>query len=130
MSQSTPTRSVGDVLRTIASLRKFCLALPHAPTPGEIRQLERFERLRLGGASLTDEDIHALRTGLRACWRRGDATTLLEMASRIPAELVERDRWLQSLVAAAEALAAAPGRSESASRTPTRRLTETWPVED
>ena len=103
MSEPTLRRPVGDVLRSISALRTFCLALPHAPTPVEIRQIERFERLRRGAASLTGQDIDALRSGLRDCWHRGVTTAFLEMAARIPADLVDRDRWLQSFVVAAQA---------------------------
>ena len=94
-------RPVGDVLKSVAALRKFCLTLPHAPTPYEVQQLQRFEGLRQGVAPLTDEDIDALRSGLRDCWCRRDAETLREMAARVPPELLERDRWLQSFVVAA-----------------------------
>ena len=101
MSRPTPKRSVEDTLTTISALRRFCLALPHAPTPEEVQQLERFERLRRGAAPLRDEDIEALRTGLRHCWRSHETGTLLEMAARIPPDFPERDRWLQSFVVAA-----------------------------
>jgi hypothetical protein len=86
---------------TVSALRRLCLTLPHAPTPREVRRLERFERLRRGAAPLSDGDIEALRTGLRDCWRSQETGTLLEMAARIPPELLERDRWLQSFVVAA-----------------------------
>lgn len=101
MSQPGLKRSVGETLMTVSTLRRLCLTLPHAPTPREVRRLERFERLRRGAAHLTDEDIDALRSGLQDCWRRRDAETLREMAARIPPELLERDRWLQSFVVAA-----------------------------
>jgi len=101
MSPPRLRRSVGDALRTIASLRTFCLGLPHAPTPAEMRELDRFERLRRAEASPGEEDIGALRTGLRQCWRSRDTQTLRQMAARIPPELLERDRWLQSFVVAA-----------------------------
>ena len=116
MSRPTLKRPVGDVLTAISALRRLCLALPHAPTPDERRRLERFERLRGGAAPLRDEDIEALRTGLRHCWLSGNAGTILEMAPRIPSELLERDRWLQSFMVAAQALAAAPERSKRGHR--------------
>jgi hypothetical protein len=101
MSPSAPKRSVEDTLTTISALRRLCLTLPHAQTPEEVRRLDRFERLRRGRASLSDGDIDALRTGLRHCWRSQETGTLLEMAARIPPELLQRDRWLQSFVVAA-----------------------------
>lgn len=101
MSQPGLKRSVGKTLMTVSALRRLCLTLPHAPTPREVRRLERFERLRKGGVPLGEGDIDALRTGLRDCWRRQDAGTLREMAPRISSELLERDRWLQSFVVAA-----------------------------
>ncbi|MBI3028484.1 MAG: hypothetical protein HYY64_03125 [Candidatus Rokubacteria bacterium] len=70
-------------------------------TPDERRRLERFEGLRRGAASLSGDDVDTLRTGLRHCWRSQETGTLLEMAARIPPELLERDRWLQSFVVAA-----------------------------
>ena len=124
MSQPRLTRSVGDTLTTISALRRLCLALPHAPTPDEARRIERFERLRQAAAPLGQEDIDDLRTGLRHCWRSRDAGTLRDMAARIPAEFLDRDRWLQSFVVAAHTLAPAPERIEG---TPPR---DTWPVED
>jgi len=92
---------VGEVLRAISALRKFCLTLPHAATPEEVRRLDRFERLREGAVPLNEEDLEALRTGLRQCWRSRDTQTLRQMAARIPAAFLERDRWLQSFVVAA-----------------------------
>ncbi len=112
MTRPTQKRSVEDTLTTISALRRLCLSLPHAPTPNERQQLERFESLRRGAAPLRD-DIEALRTGLRHCWRSGNAVTLLEMASRIPSELLERDRWLQSFVVAAQALSTSRAGSAS-----------------
>lgn len=101
MSQPGLKRSVGETLMTVSALRRLCLTLPHAPTPREVRRLERFERLRRGAASLSGDDVETLRTGLRDCWRSQETGTLLEMAARIPPELLERDRWLQSFVVAA-----------------------------
>ena len=130
MSRSAPRRSVEHTLTTISVLRKLCLALPHAPTPEEVRRLERFERLRRGAAPLSGDDVETLRTGLRHCWRSQEIGTLLEMAARIPSELLEWDRWLQSFVVATQALAAAPEQDKRGHRALRRRLTETWPVED
>ena len=101
MSGPTLRRPVGEVLRAISALRKFCLTLPHAATPEEVRRLDRFERLREGAVPLNEEDLEALRTGLRQCWRSRDTQTLRQMAARIPAAFLERDRWLQSFVVAA-----------------------------
>ena len=101
MSRSTPRRPVGDVLSAISALRRLCLSLPHASTSGEVQRLERFERLREGAVSLNEEDLEALRTGLRQCWRSRDTQTLRQMAARIPAAFLDRDRWLQSFVVAA-----------------------------
>ena len=109
MSRPAPKRSAEETLTTISALRRLCLVLPHAPTPEAVRRLERFERLRRGGAPLSDDDIETLRTGFRHCWRRRDAGTLREMAARIPVELLARDRWLQSFVVATQALAAGRG---------------------
>ena len=116
MSRPAPKRSVEDTLTTISALRRLCLALPHAPTLEEVRRLERFQRLRRGAAPLSDDDIDALQTGLRRCWRSRDAGTLLDMAARIPAEFLDRDRWLQSFMVAAQALSAGQERSGSAAR--------------
>lgn len=107
MSRPTLTRSVTDTLTTISALRSFCLALPHAPTPLDGRQLERFQGLCQAAAPLSHGDIDALRTGLRHCWRNGEARTFRDVAARIPAELLGRDRWLQSFVVAARAFSAA-----------------------
>lgn len=115
-------RLVGDVLKSIAALRKLCLTLPHVPTPYEARQLQRFEGLRRGASHLTDEDIDALRSGLQDCWRRRDVETLREMAARVPPELLERDRWLQSFVVAAQA---SPPRPSGGHRALSRRVRET-----
>ena len=100
MSRSAPKRSVENTLTTISALRRLCLALPHAPTPLERRHLEQFRCLCQAAAPLSEGDIDVLRTGLRHCWRRGDAGTLRELAPRIPSELLEQDRWLQSFVVA------------------------------
>lgn len=116
MSRPRLTRSVGDTLTTISALRRLCLTLPHAPTPDEARRIERFERLHQAAAPLGQEDIDALRTGLRRCWRSRDAGTLLDMAARIPAEFLDRDRWLQSFMVAAQSLSARQERSGSAAR--------------
>ena len=116
MSRPTPKRPVGDVLSAISALRRLCLTLPHAATPEEVRRLERFERLRTGGAPLSDGDIDAVRTGLRHCWRSRDTETLLDMAARIPGGLLDRDRWLQTFVLAARALSAEGAGSASAPR--------------
>jgi len=116
MSRATLKRPVEDVLVTIAALRRLCLTLPHALTPDEARRLDRFERLRQGAAPPSEEDIEALRTGLRHCWRRGDAGTLREIAARIPSDLLDRDRWLQSFMVATHALAPAPERFEGTPR--------------
>lgn len=94
-------------MRRISALRTLCLTLPHAPTPEEVRQLARFERLREACVPLGEEEIAALRAGLRHCWRSGNAGTLAEMVERIPRELLDRDRWLQSFSVAAQALSAA-----------------------
>jgi hypothetical protein len=104
MSRPKPKRPVEDTLTTVSSLRRLCLALPHATTPAEVRQLDRFERLREGAVPLNEEDLEALRTGLRQCWRSRDTQTLRQMAARIPATFLDRDRWLQSFVVAAQAL--------------------------
>ena len=101
MSRSAPKRSVEDTLTTISALRRLCLTLPHAATPEEVRRLERFERLRRSAVLLNEEDLEALRTGLRQCWRSRDTQTLRQMAARIPAAFLDRDRWLQSFVVAA-----------------------------
>ena len=127
MTRSAAKRSVEDTLTTISALRQLCLTLPHAPTPAEARRLERFERVREGAVPLNEEDVEALRTGLRQCWRSRDTETLRDMAARIPGGLLERDRWLQSFVVAARA---SPPRPSRGPRAPSRRLRETWPVED
>ena len=101
MSQHGLKRSVGETLMTISALRRLCLALPHAPTPYEARQLQRFQRLHQDVAPLNTADIEPLRAGLRHCWRHGDAKALREMIARIPADLLARDRWLQSFAVAA-----------------------------
>ena len=101
MSQPGLKRSVGETLMTVSALRRLCLTLPHAATPEEVRRLERFERLRRSAVPLNEEDLEALRTGLRQCWRSRDTQTLRQMAARIPAAFLDRDRWLQSFVVAA-----------------------------
>lgn len=116
MSRPTLKRPVGDVLTTISALRRLCLGLPHAPTPAEMRQLERFERLRQAEASPGDEDIGALRAGLRHCWRSRDVGTLQQMTARLPSALLERDRWLQSFAVAARSVVATQEGSKGTAR--------------
>lgn len=84
-------------LRKVAALRSLCRRLPHLPTPAERERLSRFEELVTRPDTATQDDVEALAAGWQAWWREGRVDTLHAMAARLPEDLIQRDRRLQTL---------------------------------
>lgn len=95
-------------IRKVAALRALCLSLPHLATPAESRRLERFEQLVRVPATAMIADTDALVAGWRRWWRDGRAADIAAMASAVPVELFDHDRWLATYATAAGVAAGGP----------------------
>lgn len=93
---------VASTLRAVAGLRALCLSLPHLPTPAERERLCRFEAIAAAPDLITEDDLEAVAAGWRQWWRNGRHDLILQMATRLPARLVEQDRRLASFLLAAK----------------------------
>ena len=91
------------IVRKVAALRSFCLALPHLSTPLELQRLRRFDALVASPASSAPGDIDALVAGWRRWWRQGEIDAIAAMAARLPADLVDGHRDLATYAVAARA---------------------------
>lgn len=97
------SRDVTTVVKKVAALRDFCLALPHLPTESEESRLRRFAELASSPAAVTPDDVTALVAGWRRWWREGRVQAITEFAACLPAGLIENDRDLAMYVVAARA---------------------------
>jgi hypothetical protein len=88
-------------LRAVSGLRELFGALPHLPTDAEMQHLRRFECLTESPASADRNDVEVLLAGWRRWWRNGMIRDLVAMAGRLPADVIECDRRLQSYLEAA-----------------------------
>src|SRR5881628_442165 len=80
---------IATTLRKVSALRSLCLRLPHVPTPAEKRLLERFEALTAAPTRATAADMEAIAVGWSGWWRGGNTGEVLDMAARIPVDLIE-----------------------------------------
>jgi hypothetical protein len=94
-------RDADATLRAVSGLRELFGALPHLPTDAEMQHLRRFECLAESPASADRNDVEVLVAGWRRWWRNGMIKDLVAMASRLPVNVIESDRRLQSYLEAA-----------------------------
>src|SRR5438874_6000 len=92
---------IATTLRKVSALRSLCLRLPHVPTPAEKRLLERFEALTAAPTRATAADIEAIAVGWSGWWRGGNTAAVLDMAARIPVDLIEASQTASSIWAGA-----------------------------
>jgi len=90
----------------VSALRRLCLRLPHVPTPVELGLLTRFQELVAAPEQATDDDIEAVLAGWSSWWREGKLADLAATARRLPRRMIESDRRLAALAAAARTSAA------------------------
>src|SRR5437899_12903490 len=92
---------IATTLRKVSALRSLCLRLPHVPTPAEKRLLERFEALTAAPTRATAADMEAIAVGWSGWWRGGNTGKVLDMAARIPVDLIEASQTASSIWAGA-----------------------------
>jgi len=92
---------IATTLRKVSALRSLCLRLPHVPTPAEKRLLERFEALTAAPTRATAADMEAIAVGWSGWWRGGNTGEVLDMAARIPVDLIEASQTASSIWAGA-----------------------------
>jgi len=94
-------RDADGALRAASGLRELFGALPYLPTEAEMQRLRRFECLTESPGSADRNDVEVLVAGWRRWWRNGMIKDLVTMAGRLPPDIVEHDRRLQSYLEAA-----------------------------
>ncbi len=97
-----------QTIQRVSQMRKLGLSLREAYDQQYRLEswLKRVEELRAlltqrSQAEVTPSDLQALRAGFQDFCRKGDFVAILEIASKLPAELVTRDHLLAAYTALA-----------------------------